>query len=177
MNLLYSTALWLALVSAIIFVHECGHYWAARWAGVSRENVRIRMLHLPQHIALRNVDGSWVSPWQQPVYGQLCAQYFHGNRSKIILYVGAGLIVGSIFVMLGTWTLFEAGFPRTAFNLVFLSAQIHGLYFLAEAVIYLRLRRPFGDFTGLWLLSKSAFCVVCLSVVILHALAFLVFYI
>lgn len=175
-SFLYSWILWSVLVVAIIFVHECGHYWAARLAGISKSNVRIRMLFFPQHVVLRNTDGIWIRPWQQPIYSQLCWHYFGGNRRRVVLYVAAGLIVQSIFVCFGTWTLFTVGFRVWSFDLFILSVQITAVYFVAEAISYSSLRKPFGDFSGLWLLSKGAFCIIFLTVVILHLAAYSLFY-
>lgn len=167
---------WLLPVAIIIFVHECGHYWVARFAGVSKENIRIRMLFFPQHVLLRNEDGAWIKPWQQPLYSQLCWNYFQGSRRKIILYVGAGLVIQSIFVWLGALLLLAMGWRAWAFSLFILSVQIIVIYFLAEVAFYSLRKKSFGDFTGLWLLSKSAFGVVCLAVIIFHVMAFLGFY-
>lgn len=175
-SFLYSCLSWSVLVVAIIFAHECGHYWTARWCGITKANVRIRMLFVPQHVALRDTGGIWVSPWQQPVYSQLCWHHFGGQRKQVTLYVAAGLIAQSIFACLGTWALFAAGYRVWSFNLFFLSVQITAVYFVLEAVLFGLRRKPFGDFSGLWLLSKGAFCLTSLAVGVLHLAAFSVFY-
>ena len=161
----------------IVYVHECGHYWAARFAGVEKEKLCIRMLSFPQHVALRNSDGSWISPAQRSLYVQLSEKYFRGNRTNIIRYVGAGLIVQSFFVLLGTWALWMMRLYSWAYPLFFISVMITAIYFVTEAIFYLSSKRPFGDFSALWVLSKRTFCVVCLSTLLLHGLALSVFYI
>jgi hypothetical protein len=163
---------WLAACLVIIFVHECGHYWAGRLVGIPSDRMHIQMWKFPQHVALLASD-EWVSPTNYRRYTQEVQRYIT-SRLRLTVFVSGGLVSGSLFVLLLCPMLTVSGHLWWAFYFFYLSASIHLIYFIVEILIVSLLRHQIGDFSGLWFISKRAFFLISAIVALCHVLVWVI---
>ncbi|MES2308376.1 MAG: hypothetical protein V4507_05905 [Verrucomicrobiota bacterium] len=151
-----STAVeWLFVCLSLIFIHECGRYWMGRYVGIPASRIRICMWAFPQHVALLGEEG-WISPLSHRKFTEELRRHVP-SRSKVVLFVGGGLVTGSLFIWVICPLLLFFHYPLWASKFFYLSVQIHIVYFILETSVACLLRRSVGDFSALWVISKKAY--------------------
>jgi hypothetical protein len=163
-------ALYLGFFVYLVYPHELGHYLAARISGVPSGRLSIRMFTFPQHVALRNED-RWVGPREHQLYRKLCWEYLV-TAKNVIRFVAGGLAFGTVFFLIGTAALRLMGREDIAIRFVYFSIVFNSIYFAFEMVLYILFRRIFGDFSGLFALSKRTFISITSWVLVAHFFAY-----
>jgi hypothetical protein len=157
----------LALVFALIAVHEVGHYLAGLIEGIPPREMKIVLFAFPQHVAMRDGE-TWVSPVRDiERYIAVTRRYF-STRAAAFRYVAGGMVFElgvTAALCLATW---RAGWHAPAFSAATMSLSL----FLVNVLLMdlpraLRYRRAAGDVSGLWQIARLPG--VVLSVVMLAA--------
>ena len=160
----------MALVFAMIAVHETGHYLAGLTAGIPARDMKIVLLAFPQHVALRDGD-TWVSPVRDIArYIEVSRRYF-ATRWAAFRYVAGGIVVGTVFsaalcvcaMLLGQdgLAVWVAYFSLAMYLINMLLMDIPCAVYYGHAV---------GDTSGLWQIAKLptvALTILVLSVYVL----------
>jgi hypothetical protein len=143
----------LVCVTAMIPVHEAGHYLAGWAAGLPRSDMRIRLLTFPQFVALRHDDG-WVSPREIDLYFGKMSRHLT-TPGRIFAYTAGGFLMETaVVVLLGLATL-QLGYPRLTVIVVGMSLVMNTVYVVVMDLPWaFKFGHPCGDMSGLWWTAK-----------------------
>jgi hypothetical protein len=144
----------LALVFALIAVHELGHFLAGLFEGIPARDMKIVLFAFPQHVAMRDGE-SWVSPVRDiERYIAITRQYF-STRGAAFRYVAGGMVFElcvTAAVCLAAW---QAGWHALAFWAACLSLCLFLVnVFLMDLPWALRYHGAAGDTSGLWQIAR-----------------------
>jgi hypothetical protein len=147
---LMEPALWIAIgvtgFFGFIAIHELGHAIAARLIGIPADDVAVRLLEWPAHVALRS-DGQWHQPGT-PEY-QSTYQRHEPHRKRLGLFVAAGFITQTVAMIVASAASVALGFDDLGARLVRISIVVNGLYLVGDAVGALIARTPTGDMSSM----------------------------
>jgi hypothetical protein len=90
----------IALLFILITVHECGHWFFGRLAGIPSGQMRIRLLIFPQQVQLRGPDG-WISVSTFDRYFDRLRELVPSRSGKFVYVVG-GFIFETVFLAFAT---------------------------------------------------------------------------
>lgn len=165
-------AFWIAIGAAGFFgfiaIHELGHAIAARLIGIPADDVAVRLLEWPAHVALRS-DGQWLQPGT-PEY-QTAYQRHDPHLKRLGLFVAAGFIAQTIAMMAASAASVAFGFDDLGARLVRISLVVNGLYLLGDAVGTVIARTPTGDMSSMLRHTPVAGWTTIAGLVAAHAAA------
>lgn len=142
-----------ACVFVLIVIHECGHYLAGRLGGIAASDMRIRLLHFPQHVELRDQE-RWVSPvTDSDTYVTLVWHYLR-TRGRVFRYVAGGLVLETIATSVAATSCILAGYPKMALAIIAMSWCLLLPWLVLDGIMIAR-GRIFGDLSGLWQLAAA----------------------
>ena len=157
-----------AAVFAMIALHECGHFFAGMAAGIPADQMKIRLLVFPQHVALRDGE-DWLSPTDYHRYVSR-SQAILKDRKGLIAYVSGGLLVETTTFIGFVWMCRALDMPYLwQVPLTIALASLPMTYLVADILASGRARHPCGDFSGLWKISRPSAALVTAVVIISHA--------
>lgn len=157
---------WLAAYSAIVAVHECGHYFAGLIIGVPPHEMKIRLLRFPQHVALK--DGQeWVSPMEIERYIKLAETYMP-TTGKALIFVAGGFVLETL-ALLG-WVMFKLPYYREVITLALLMTLI---YLVADIALYTKTSKASMDFSAMHSISPVWGGLIVVALVGLQCLIFM----
>lgn len=142
------------LLFLLIAVHECGHWFFGRLAGIPSDQMRIRLWRFPQQVQLREADG-WISVSTYDRYFERLKQ-FVPSRAGQFAYVVGGFVCETVFLAALTIALGLKGFWLYSMVAPGLSLMMYLIYVFAMDIPQSRtLQRPWGDSTILHSLAPG----------------------
>ncbi|MGB7237073.1 MAG: hypothetical protein WBD41_13950 [Rhodococcus sp. (in: high G+C Gram-positive bacteria)] len=143
-------AAWIAIGATGFFgfiaIHEIGHAFAARLIGIPANDIAVRLLEWPAHVALRS-EGQWHQPGT-PEYRTTYQQH-DPHLKRLGPFIAAGFITQTIAMTIASATSVALGFDDLGTRLVRISIVINGLYLVGDAVGTLIARTPTGDMSSM----------------------------
>jgi hypothetical protein len=137
----------------IIAVHEHGHRFAALFAGVPRQDVRVVLDARPPHTALR--DGErWLAP-DDSDYQATFRRHQPGVWWAWV-FVAGGLIVETVAITLAALLLVAIGANKVAEVLAATTLGLFFAYLAGDLALTWRHRVPAGDHSALWSMNPLA---------------------
>lgn len=150
MGALLLLVLILALVGALIAVHEAGHFVAGWTVGLPAQGMKLVLLAFPQHVALR--DGSeWVSPVRDiRRYIEVSRRHLR-SRAAAFWWVAGGMTFELAFAAVAWGIALTLGYRAVALCVGSVSLGMYAINVgLMDLPWALRYRCAAGDTSGLW---------------------------
>lgn len=140
----------IAIVFAMIAVHETGHYLVGWVGGLPAKDMKLVLFAFPQHVALRDGD-EWVSPVRDiDRYVAITQRHFR-SRQAAFWWVAGGMLLELTFTAIVWGVAHLSGYGRLALCVACISL---GMYFINVGLMDLpwavRYRRATGDTSGMW---------------------------
>ena len=148
------------VIAILLAIHETGHYSAGRLVGIPGTKMRVVLFQWPPHVAVRADATGWVTPNPTDMnrYVEILNQHTRRARDHFV-FVGGGHgaewlavmgIAGSALAIDHAVLLDAAGrFVQWAFIL-------SAIYVVMDWIGTLRHNAPHGDFSGQWMIHRSA---------------------
>ncbi|MGB3542271.1 hypothetical protein [Rubrivirga sp.] len=164
----YWSALYWSAAAGLIVVHEAGHYLAGRLAGVPAHAARIRLLALPQHVALKD-DGGWISPLSYERYVAAAERYLP-TPGRAFAFVAGGPVFETAAAAASCVAAITLGHPLIAFVIATAALGLHIVYVLVfDLALTWRHGAPAGDTAVMWTISRAGALAVAVGVVVAQA--------
>jgi hypothetical protein len=151
----------LSAIFTMIMIHECGHYFAGIMVGIPFRQMKICLWTFPQYVAIKD-SNNWISPLDYEKFVTKSKEYIKG-KPRAIVFASGGFVLQSVaFITL---------IPLLKVNNIggkFLGPATFAI--VTQLFVYLLsdLRKPYGDFTSLLKLSKLAFYLIIVPVILIH---------
>lgn len=142
------------LLFTLISVHECGHWFFGRLAGIPAGQMRIRLFTFPQQVQLRDAAG-WVSVSTFDRYFERLRDHVPSRMGQFAYVVG-GFIFETVFLTCITLILGFQGYWLYAMIAPGVSLTMYLIYVFAMDIPQSKkLRKPWGDSTILYSLAPN----------------------
>lgn len=162
----------IALLFILITVHECGHWFFGRLAGIPADQMRIRLLTFPQQVQLRDSDG-WISVSTFDRYFERLREFIP-SRAGQFAYVVGGFIFETVFLAVITVILGLQGYWLYAIVAPGVSLMMYLVYVFAMDIPQSKsLQKPWGDSTILHSLAPNWAIGVAMGMVVTRVLLIL----
>lgn len=136
----------------LLYVHEYGHYSAGRFAGIPKNKLKVIMKAFPPHVAIKNGE-KYISPSQYTEYVNEYTKYDPKGKYATF-FTGGGFLSETLFIITATLFLVYFFDHNIAFILI-AAALIFDFYYLLTSIIIIRTKRvPWGDWAGLWKITR-----------------------
>lgn len=155
------------LLFLLISVHELGHWFFGRLAGIPNNQMKIRLLTFPQQVQIRDAEG-WVSVSTFDRYFTRLRELVP-SRSDQLAYAAGGYVFETIFLVAVTFFLGYQGYRLYAIVAPGLSLMMYLVYLIAMDIPQSRtLQKPWGDTTILYSLAPRYAIIVAACIVIIR---------
>lgn len=142
------------LLPLLIIIHETGHYFMARIAGVPADRLKF-FISFPPYIALKNWQQEWITP---PDYDEYLKQFHHYDPRQKFTYffLAGGILLETLFLLIGIVIIYLIPIIPEAyiFILLFLSIFINLIYIIIDMIYSFRRQQPSGDISCMWYLAS-----------------------
>ena len=154
-------------IALFILVHEIGHYFTGRLAGIPAGKIRVRLLTFPQQVVLR--DGiEWVSVSDLKKYLEILHRHVPSVRGQLA-YITGGFLFETAFTVLMAVILQTAGFKLFAAIIIGLSLVFYLVYlFILDLPHARRQKEPWGDSTLMYAKAPVFATWWCIGMVIVR---------
>lgn len=154
----------IALLFLLICVHEVGHWFFGRLAGIPNDQMKIRLLMFPQQVQLIDAAG-WVSVSTFDRYFKRLGELVP-SRGGQFAYVVGGFVFETLFLVGGTGILGRTGYWLYAIVAPGVSLMMYLVYVFAMDLPQSKsLGRPWGDTTILHSLKPRLAVLVAVCMV------------
>ncbi len=155
------------LLFLLISVHELGHWFFGRLAGIPNNQMKIRLLTFPQQVQIRDTDG-WVSVSTFDRYFTRLRELVP-SRSGQFAYVVGGFVFETVFLITVTFVVGYQGYWLYAIVAPGLSLMMYLIYLFAMDFPQSRaLQKPWGDSTILYSLAPRCAIIVAACMVVVR---------
>jgi hypothetical protein len=138
----------------LIAVHECGHWFFGRLAGIPSGQMRIRLFTFPQQVQLRDAD-CWISVSTFDKYFERLRCFVPSETGQFVYVVG-GFVFETTFLAILTIMLGLQGFWLYAIVAPGISLTMYLVYVFAMDIPQSKsLGKPWGDSTILFSLAPG----------------------
>jgi hypothetical protein len=162
----------IVLLFLLITVHEFGHWFFGRLAGIPNDQMKIRLLTFPQQVQIRDTEG-WVSVSTFDRYFNRLREIVP-SRAGQFAYVVGGFIFESIFLSVLTVAFGYCGYWLYAIVAPGVSLMMYVVYVFAMDIPQSKsLQRPWGDTTILYSLSPRWAVFVAAGMVVVRVVLIL----
>lgn len=168
MNILLAILTYAGIFFALVAVHELGHYLAGWAAGIRAQDMRLRLLTFPQHVALR-VGDRWVSPLQFEEFAPAIWSRLV-TPGRVYLFVCGGLLVETLFTVAVTAAFVQSGWRFWGFAVALSSLILYASNVLFSMLDTWRRGVIGGDVPGLWALAKVPTVILTLALLAIRLL-------
>lgn len=142
------------LLLLLITVHELGHWFFGRLAGIPNSQMKIRLLMFPQQVQLHDADG-WVSVSSYDRYFTRLRELVPSLNGQFAYVVG-GFVFETFFLVAVTITLGFQGYWLYAIVAPGVSFLMYLIYVFAMDIPQSRaMQKPWGDSTILYSLAPN----------------------
>ncbi|WP_143018956.1 hypothetical protein [Natribacillus halophilus] len=135
-----------------------------RYIGIPKQNMKIEMGKFPQYVALRK-DGEFISPVEFEKY--IAAYFEHDPKGRYSFrFINAGF-VAEFIVILTLFPIFNflLEIPSLSISLIMTALAVYVGYLVLSIGMKIKTRTPWGDFGGMWEISKPrSACIITLSI-------------
>jgi len=134
------------LLFVLITVHECGHWFFGRLAGIPAGQMRVRLFTFPQQVQLRD-DDDWISVSTFDRYFERLREFVPTRRGQFAYVVG-GFVFETVFLAVITVLLGFQGYWLYAIVAPGVSLTMYLVYVFAMDIPQSKsLGKPWGDTT------------------------------
>ena len=158
----------IVLIMVLITIHEIGHWFMGRVAGIPTKSMKIQLLMFPQQVMLRDGE-QWKSVATDFDSYNATLMTFLPSRSGRIMYVVGGFLFESCFIVILTFLLARTGFWLFALVAPGASLMMYLIYlFVMDLPQVRKSQHPWGDTSILYSIAPSVAIIVAVGMVLVR---------
>ncbi|WP_350343161.1 hypothetical protein PRVXT_002442 [Proteinivorax tanatarense] len=154
----------LILYFLLIASHELGHFLTGWYLGIPPNRMSVQLFKYPPQVLLKDNSGGKVSVDNFEKYFKIMEKYISTEKAFWFYIIGGNIFEFMTVLVLSIFALSIEAFPlfpvRISIFLMFLTSLA---YLAIDVVFTLYVKRPYGDFSGAWMIKPfltSVFYVV-----------------